>query len=356
MEYHTPFSPELQKKIDAVTSRQKSVAIGRIPFASPLILAPMSGITTPPFRLLMQGLGSGGSVSELVSCHGINHGNHKSRRMLAIAAGEERVGLQLFGEDAEAMSEAARVCANYNPDFVDINMGCPVRKVVSKGAGSALLREPGRLGRFFATIKKACSMPLSIKIRTGWDGGRNADEVARIAFGEGIEWVAVHGRTRAQQYKGEADWDYMESLAATSPLPIIGNGDLHTSEGVRRRLASANLAALMIARGALRNPFIFLESLDTSASFGPGDYLEVILRFNELLYEDGVHGNPLIQLKKHAVWWAHGFEGAARFRGEVFAARSTEQVLGTCRRYFGGLADTHKHIDPNTPFMAGGHG
>ena len=356
---YSPFSADLQKKIDTIKSRRKSVVLGRVRFSSPLILAPMSGITLAPFRSLMQLLGSGGSVSELVSCHGINHGNDKTLRMLSIAPGERSVGLQLFGESPEAMARAARVCGGYAPAFVDINMGCPVRKVVSKGAGSALLKETDKLGRFFSTIVKACPVPLSIKIRTGWDEtSRNADEVARIGAEEGVEWVAVHGRTRAQQYRGRADWDYMDSLARSCPLPVVGNGDLHDPAAVEKRLAPGAFTALMIGRGALRNPFIFLESLDPSASFGPGDYLEALTALNELLHREDSPGNPLVVLKKHAVWSAHGLEGAAGFRRGVFAAHSLEEVLDRCRTYFQSLGEAtlRKEIGPGKPFMAGGHG
>ena len=284
-----PFSPQLQKKIDLLKLKRRPTKLGRIDFASPLILAPMAGICTIPFRLLMEDLGAGGTVSELVSCHGINHGNDRTLSMLKIDPREENVGLQLFGEDPESMAKAAKVAQEYNPKFIDINMGCPVRKVVTKGGGSALLKEPQELIPYLKAIKEVLHIPLSIKIRTGWDDDSiNADEVVKIANDLGIEWVAIHGRTRAQSYAGHANWDYIEELTQNSPLPLIGNGDLHQAYQVKERLEKTHCKALMIARGSLRNPFIFLESYieNEEIAFNGADYFEVIQRLNQycLLY------------------------------------------------------------------------
>ena len=323
----------------------------------------MSGISRPPFRLLMQMLGAGGCVSEFVSGHGIDHGNPKARGMLAVDPLERHTGIQLFGEDAEVLARAALRAQEHGPTFIDINMGCPVKKVVSKGAGSALLRETGKLGAFFATIRKALELPLTIKIRIGWDeSSRNAREVIRIGASEGVASVAIHGRTRAQQYRGEADWDYMESLVAASPLPLVGNGDLYTPGIIARRLATTGLHALMIGRGALRNPFLFLEALappHTTVVFGPSDYLEVIGLFVELLHRGDSARGALISLKKHAVWLAHSLEGASGFRESVFKAQDIREILSLCESFFLSLDDralSPKHALPPGAFMAGGHG
>ncbi|MCR9203529.1 MAG: tRNA-dihydrouridine synthase family protein, partial [Halobacteriovoraceae bacterium] len=223
------FSPELQTKIEALKGRRTPLKLGGVNFDSPLLLAPMSAICHFPFRLLMQELGAGGTVSELISCHGINYGNEKTKQMLKIHPREKNVGIQLFGEDQLSMAKAAATAQEYKPDFIDINMGCPVRKVVSKGGGSALMKDTKKLAGFFKEMRNAIEVPLTIKIRTGWDQDSiNALEVVNIAEGEGVEFVAVHGRTRTQQYKGKADWDLLENIASVAPLPIIGNGDLHS--------------------------------------------------------------------------------------------------------------------------------
>ena len=358
----TPFSKNLQRKITLLKKKGQQLKLGPFSFPSNIFLAPMSGITNAPFRLLMQELGAGGCISELVSCHGINHNNKKTRQMLFIDPREKNAGIQLFGEDPESMAHAAHISQEHGASFVDINMGCPVKKVVSKGAGSALLKDPRQLGRFFRTIKRSVAVPVTIKIRTGWDqDSRNADEVIRIAFDEGIEWVAIHGRTRTQQYKGEADWSYLESLVTDSPLPLIGNGDLHTPERVKQKLASTTLNAIMLGRGAVKNPFIFLEALDreNSVSFTPKDYLEILLLFNELLYEQNpVFYNPLLQLKKHTVWAVFGCRNAAEFRQSIFRSKTTQEVLELAKNYFLKLEDEDKTFKSTStePFLMGGHG
>ena len=333
-----PFSPQLQKKIDLLKLKRRPTKLGRIDFASPLILAPMAGICTIPFRLLMEDLGAGGTVSELVSCHGINHGNDRTLSMLKIDPREENVGLQLFGEDPESMAKAAKVAQEYNPKFIDINMGCPVRKVVTKGGGSALLKEPQELIPYLKAIKEVLHIPLSIKIRTGWDDDSiNADEVVKIANDLGIEWVAIHGRTRAQSYAGHANWDYIEELTQNSPLPLIGNGDLHQAYQVKERLEKTHCKALMIARGSLRNPFIFLESYieNEEIAFNGADYFEVIQRLNQYTAESFDNERiKLIQMRKLIVWFAAGFPKAAKFRSLMFQSSDLADSLKIAEDYF----------------------
>lgn len=337
--------------------------LGSLNFSSPLILAPMSSISTPSFRFLMQELGAGGSISELISAHGINYKNKKTLHMMKIHPKEKYVGLQIFGEDETSMAQAAKTAESFQPQFIDINMGCPVRKVVSKGGGSALLKDTKKLSIFFKTIKSSITIPLSIKIRTGWDEkSKNAHEVIHIAKEEGIEFVAIHGRTRTQQYTGSSNWEYLESLANSS-IDIVGNGDLHSSQNVKEKLHKTQLKALMIARGALRNPFIFLEPFiknEDSMGFTPSDYLEVILAFEKInqlyCYNERNHH---VQLKKHASWFAYGFNGASRFRGEVFKTQNIRELIEIATSYFLSLeskGEMTKTLNYNESFMAGGHG
>ena len=357
-----PFSQPLQTKIDLLKQRRKSIKMGNISFDSPLLLAPMSAICTSPFRLLMEELGAGGTVSELISCHGINYKNIKTNQMLKLHPREKNVGLQLFGEDAESMATAAKVAQEYGPKFIDINMGCPVRKVVTKGGGSALMKDPSTLAHFFSTIKKAIDIPLTIKIRTGWDQDSiNALEIINIAKNEGIEFVAVHGRTRTQQYKGLADWQLLENLAKESPLSIIGNGDLHTPEQVRSRMQTTNCPALMLGRGPLRNPFIFLESYikddEKELFFTPENYLEVIERFYEYLQNYTDRERTLhVQMRKHVVWFSQGFNNVAKFRGDVHKTATVQDTMKLAQDYFLSMTDYKKRINTEDSFMAGGHG
>jgi nifR3 family TIM-barrel protein len=356
------FSSTLQNKIDGLQQYKKTVSLGGVSLCSPLMLAPMSMITNAPFRLLMQNLGAGGTVSDLISCHGILHGNKKTRHMLYIDPRETNVGIQLFGEDKHSMAEAAKIAQDFGPAFIDINMGCPVRKVVSKGAGSALLKNPKELYKLFRSIKSVLKIPLTIKIRTGWEeNSKNAPEVLKIAREEGIEFVAIHGRTRAQGYSGEADWDYLEALAEQSLIPTIGNGDLHHPSLVQQRLKKTKCQALMLGRGPLRNPFIFLKSLEPTddIEFLPCDYLEIINVLEGLLseyYERQKEGSVLIQLRKFILWFSSGFKGAAKFRETLFKCQDIKNTLSQCEKFFLSLEEGPKQINFNTPFMNSGHG
>lgn len=355
-----PFSPQLQDKIKTLKERRTPVQLGRISFDSPLLLAPMASICNWPFRLLMEDLGSGGSVSELISCHGINFGNERTLNMLRIDPREKNVGIQIFGEDPKSMAKAAVVAEQYGPGFIDINMGCPVRKVVTKGGGSALLKNPGDLKTYLPPIRDALNVPLTIKIRTGWDEGSiNADEVVKVAHDEGVEFVAVHGRTRCQKYTGKANWEYLEELAMNSPLPIIGNGDLHTPHLVKKRMSQTNCHALMLARGPLRNPFIFLEAYDhdDEYEFNASDYLEIIERLYHYVTTAFDKDNiQLVQLRKHIVWFAAGWPNAAAFRAQIFATKDLEGTMDITRDYFFSLVNHYKKINYEETFMTSGHG
>lgn len=360
----TTFSSELNQKINELKKLRAPTKIGSIDFDSKLILAPMAGICNIPYRLLMEDLGAGGTVSELISCHGINFKNDRTLNMLKIHPKEKNVGIQLFGEDAEAMAIAAKVTEEFKPKFIDINMGCPVRKVVTKGGGSALLKDAKALGPYLEKIKKNMNVPLTIKIRTGWDSDQiNADEVINIAYNSGVDFVAIHGRTRAQQYTGKANWDYIESLNENSPLPLIGNGDLHHPIAVKTRLDNTNCAGLMIARGALRNPFIFLESFDEEflktkkSRFTGKDHFEVISLLKDYILETYDESRiALVQLRKLAVWFAAGFPGAAKYRGVVFKAPDLNDTMKITEDFFLSLEGKYKFIDYNEAFMTSGHG
>ncbi|MBI2521019.1 MAG: tRNA-dihydrouridine synthase [Bdellovibrio sp.] len=364
-----PFSLELQKKIDLLKGRRKAVQLGRVSFTGPLLLAPMSAITSSPYRLLMEDLGAGGTISELISCHGINYKGQKTLHMLGISPQEKNVGIQLFGEDPEAMAKAAKQVEELEipPKFIDINMGCPVRKVVTKGAGSALLRTSDKLAIFFSTIRKAISLPLTVKIRTGWDEESiNALEIAKIAHHEGLEFVSIHGRTSKQQYRGKANWDVIESVAQAAPLPIIGNGDLNVPGEILKRLSHTHCQALMLGRGPLRSPFLFLESYLTAEdkiTFGPHDYLEILSRYRHYLESYTPFARVLeTQIKKHAVWMVAGMPGASQFRSNVFACPNLVVLWGLIEQYFKGLQQQSEQNGAifrqglDDDFMQGGHG
>lgn len=359
--YNAPFSAKLQNKIDLLKARRKPVKLGSIHFDSPLLLAPMSSIGTAPFRLLMEDLGAGGTVSELVSCHGINYKNIRTTQMLKVDPREKNIGLQLFGENAKAMASAAIVAQEFGPKFIDINMGCPVKKVVGTGAGSSLLKDTSTLGHFFSTIKKSIQIPLTIKIRIGWDRTSvNAKEVIRIAHEEGIEFVAVHGRTRSEQYTGSADWNLLEELGENSPLDIIGNGDLHTVNFVREKMLKTKCQALMLGRGPLRNPFLFLGPYinnNEEIFFTPEDHFEVILRLIDYSKEYAHTDHTLlISIRKHLVWIAAGYNNVGTFRDLLFKTPDLNETIKISEEFFMTMTDKRKRISDHESFMTSGHG
>lgn len=359
-----PFSPKLMAKIEPLMKKRQATKLGRVSFDSPLLLAPMASICNIPYRLLMEDLGAGGTVSELISCHGINYNNKKTLDMLKIDPAEKNIGIQLFGEDPESMAKATEVALSFGPKFIDINMGCPVRKVVNKGGGSALMKDVKALGPYLETIKKAMGkIPLTIKIRTGWDADQvNADEILNIAYNSGVEFVAIHGRTRSQQYTGQANWDYIEGLNEVKKLPLIGNGDLHQPFQVHKRMNETKCDGLMIARGALRNPFIFVESLDEQTANGRSifdgpDYWEVIERLvHYITHTFSDERVCLVQARKLIVWFAAGFKAAAHYRGLSFKAKTLEDCLKISEDFFLSHQGQTKHINYAETFMTSGHG
>ncbi len=344
-------------KINRIKKTIKPIKLGSLEFTSKLLMAPMAGITSAPFRLLMQDLGAGGTVTELISAHAINYKNEKTLKMLTSHPKELNLGIQIFGEEQTSLVKATIEAQKYNPKFIDLNLGCPVKKVVSKGGGAALTEDLNKLENILKDIKKNISIPLTIKIRTGKDQeNKNAEEVVKLATQCGVEFVAIHGRTRAQQYKGRADWDYLESIAKNSKIPIIGNGDLHHRSVLKSRLDTTNCDALMLGRGPIRNPFLFLQPFSIE-EFVATDYIEVIKLFNIYLNEYFDREKLILtQLKKHVVWFAFGFYGAAKFRGSIFTLKTTSEVLDFTYNYFLNLGDSTKSLSSDSDFLSSGHG
>jgi nifR3 family TIM-barrel protein len=227
-----------------------------------LFLAPMAGVTNTVFRKLCKGLGADVLTTEFVSAEGILHRNERTRRYLEFEAVERPLGVQLFGADPERLAEAVRAVVDWvAPDFIDLNFGCPVNKVVAKNGGSALLKDCPLLARVAgAVVGAAGGTPVTAKIRIGWDSGSvNAIETARILEGEGVRRLAVHGRTKAQGYTGQADWGVIAAVAAVVGIPVIGNGDIDSAAAALRRFREAGVAGVMIGRHAMSHPWIFRE-------------------------------------------------------------------------------------------------
>lgn len=330
-----------------------------LPLDGQTILAPMAGITDIAFRTLMRRKGSAASVTELVSADGLIRGGDKTLRLASFLKEESPVGVQLFGADADVVVQASETCQEMGCDFIDMNFGCPVPKVVKKGAGAAMTRDVDRLHAYLTRVKAGLSVPLTIKVRTGWDAESvNVLEVARVAEDVGCAWIAIHGRTRAQGYKGYADWDLIRDVAQAVAIPVIGNGDILEADEAERRLQETGCAAVMIGRGALRNPWIFGEHRALRAGEEPasGTFLELVQEHRELLLAHHTDRHALLQLKKFSMWYSFGFPGSRDFRRRVFQEDSLDEVWNVARAYFEGVAHLPASSKDRQPFLKGGHG
>lgn len=333
---------------------------------NPFVLAPMAGITDHAYRTFMKKMGAGVVVSELVSATGIEYGSQRTLSLLSFDETQRPVGLQLFGESPEQIARAAQVVEQRGADFVDLNFGCPVPKVTKKGAGSAMLKDLPNMAKVLSATVKAVSIPVTIKIRTGWDANSlNAHDVAELAYNEGITWVAIHGRTRAQGYSGESNWDYIAEVKAKAKLPILGNGDILTAEQAVLRMKQTNCDGVLIGRGALKDPFIFMDSMSIWSGRGVDtsvqrDFRVIFLALHEELVKHCDDRLLQIQLKKFAAWFATGYPNAAQFRKEIFQSLTTAQVLECAVGYFSNLMSSGKFAEKQDTsreaFLMGGHG
>lgn len=353
---------------------------------NPFVLAPMAGITDHSFRTLMRELDSSVVVSELISANGIEYDNQKTLEMMGFDEVQRPVAIQLFGDDAEILARAAQVVEAKNVDFIDLNFGCPVPKVTKKGAGSAMLKDLVTFEKVLRAVVKSVKIPVTIKIRTGWDhNSKNSVEVCNIAYNEGITWVAIHGRTRSQNYEGLADWDYIAEVKSKVKIPILGNGDIHTAEQAVGKLLTSKCDGVLIGRGALKNPFIFKESLQVwnqlQLSTTPQlenidsaqlkehliaisdktltsnrDFPWVLTELNRLYSLHCSDQLREIQLKKFSAWFSAGYPGSAKFRKDIFQLKNCEQILESALIYF---KDFNSHSQEDTSsekFLMGGHG
>ena len=228
---------------------------------NPFFLAPMAGVTDKPFRSFIKEMGCGVMTSELVSARALQDKNQKTLKLMEFSENHRPYGIQIFGEDPDVIAEGAKRAEELAPDFIDLNLGCPVSKIVRKGAGSALLKDLKALSQVLRALKSSVKIPVTLKIRTGWDkNSLNADKVAHIAFNEGFLWLSIHGRTRAQAYSGRADWPYIKQVKSQSQIPIVGNGDLISGEMAYSALKLSACDGVMIGRGCLNDPWIFLSA------------------------------------------------------------------------------------------------
>src|SRR5262247_2693941 len=282
----------------------------------------MAGVTNAPFRLVARECGAGRLTSEEIDARGLVADSGHTRELARYLPEEHPITFQLLGSDPEILAEAARRLEEAGADGIDLNMGCPVQKIVAKGHGSALMRDPLGAAVIFRTMRKAVEGPFTIKIRGGWDDHHlNAVEIARIAESEGIDAITVHPRTRSQQYTGRAPWDVIASVVAAVRVPVVGNGDVRSVEDARAMVTATGCAAVMIGRGALGAPWIFRGTpVDCHGRAA------IIRRHAALIGAHLPERLALVQLKKHLAWYSAGLPGSAALRPRLFAATSPHDV------------------------------
>lgn len=298
--------------------------IGDVTLDNRLILAPMAGVTDQPYRLLCREQGCALVVTEMVSAKAILYRNKNTKALLAVSEKERPAAVQLFGSDPEILGRIAAQVEEGPCDIIDLNLGCPVPKIVNNGEGSALMKDLKKAEEIFASVVKHTKKPVTVKFRKGFNDSQvNAVELARIAEGCGLSAVAVHGRTREQYYSGKADWEIIRQVKEAVGIPVIGNGDVFAPQDVKRMLEETGCDGVMIGRGAKGNPWIFSASLhylktgQVPPKPGIGEIREMILRHGKLLAEFKGERTAMQEMRKHIAWYTAGLPHSSALRNEI---------------------------------------
>ncbi len=309
--------------------------IGNVTLQNPYILGPMAGVTDLPFRVLCREQGAGLTCMEMISAKALLYNNKNTRAMLAIDPAEGPVSLQLFGSDPDVISAAARQLDEEGVPFqiLDINMGCPVPKVVKNGEGSALMLDPERVYRIVSQTVSATDKPVTVKIRKGFDDAHvNAVEIAKVIEAAGGAAVAVHGRTREQYYSGTADWDIIRQVKEAVKIPVIGNGDVTGAERAHALREETGCDGVMVARAARGNPWIFRELTEYDRTGvipprpGTEEIREMMLRHARMLIEQKGEYTGIREMRKQVAWYTKGMPGSASLRGEICRVESYDEL------------------------------
>ncbi len=298
--------------------------IGNVTLDNPVILAPMAGVSDLPFRLLCREQGAGMVCTEMISAKAIYYKNKNTESLMAIHEDERPVSLQLFGSEPDILAAMAKRIEDRPFDVLDLNMGCPVPKVVNNGEGSALLKKPGLVREIVSAVVSAVDKPVTVKIRRGFDEENvNAVEIARIIEDCGAAAIAVHGRTREQMYAGKADWDSIRRVKKAVSIPVIGNGDVDSPEAARAMFEQTGCDGIMVGRAARGNPWLFhrilhyLETGEMVEKPSMDEVKDMILRHARMQVEEKGAYTGIREMRKHVAWYTKGMEGAAKLRDAI---------------------------------------
>ncbi|MBW2162895.1 MAG: tRNA dihydrouridine synthase DusB [Deltaproteobacteria bacterium] len=325
----------------------QTIKIGQAVLPNPLFLAPMAGITDYPFRCLARSCGAGLVVSEMIASQALIRNSARSVRMASTAKKEVPLAVQISGSDPVVMAEAARINESLGAAIIDINMGCPQRKIVKTGAGASLMRDEVLAGKVIEAIVEAVSVPATVKIRLGWDHKSiNATRIAKIAQNSGASLVTVHGRTRSQMFSGKADWSAIREVKEAVSIPVIANGDIQSPKDASLCIEVSGADGIMIGRGALGRPWLFdqiLHFLKTGEDKRPPDLEEqyaITIRHFEHIVD--FYGLPvgLWLSRKHLAWHTKGLHGSTLFRKSLNSTKSFNEVRELLRRFYEALLTT----------------